>query len=59
VRALREHWKRPRLAWYNGSHLSFAGEREVRALLREAFGKLAQTAGEEPLAAERSRAAAG
>jgi dienelactone hydrolase len=59
VRALWEHWKRPRLAWYNGSHLSFAGEREVRALLREAFGKLAQTAGEEPLAAERSRAAAG
>jgi len=40
VRALWEHWGRPKLAWYNGSHLSFAREREVHALLREAFAKL-------------------
>jgi hypothetical protein len=43
VRALWEHWQRPRLAWYNGSHLSFGREREVRALLREAFAKLERT----------------
>jgi len=41
VRALWEHWERPRIAWYNGSHLSFSGEREVRALLDEAFAELA------------------
>jgi hypothetical protein len=56
VRALWEHWQRPRLAWYNGSHLSFGREREVRALLREAFAKL-EGRGEAP-AAERFRAAA-
>jgi hypothetical protein len=43
VRALWEHWQRPRLAWYNGSHLSFSREREVRTLLGEAFSKLERT----------------
>jgi len=57
VRALWEHWGRPRLAWYNGSHLSFRGEREVRALLREALGKLRRIQRGEPPAAAPSRAA--
>jgi dienelactone hydrolase len=46
VRALWEHWGRPRLAWYNGSHLSFVREREVARLLREAFAKLGGVAPE-------------
>lgn len=50
VRALWEHWGRPRLAWYNGSHLSFAREREVARLLREAFANLGAAAPEPPAA---------
>jgi len=57
VRALWEHWGRPRLAWYNGSHLSFAGEREVRALLREAFGQLREPPREEAADGVRPEAA--
>jgi hypothetical protein len=57
VRALWEHWQRPRLAWYNGSHLSFGREREVRALLREAFAKLERTGRDEVPPTERARAA--
>jgi len=41
VRALWEHWGRPQLAWYNGSHLSFSREREVEQLVSEALTKLA------------------
>lgn len=37
VHALWEHWGRPRLAWYQGGHVSFLGEPAVRALLDEAF----------------------
>ncbi len=37
VRALWEHWGRPRIAWYHGSHLSFHWEPEVRALMRDAL----------------------
>ena len=37
VQALWEHWERPRLDWYHGSHVSFLGERAVRGLLREAL----------------------
>jgi len=37
VSALWRHWERPRLAWYDGSHVSFGVERTVRALLREAL----------------------
>ena len=40
VRALWEHWARPKVAWYNGSHLSFVREREVRDLLQEALASL-------------------
>jgi len=35
---LWEHWGRPRVAWYHGSHVSFFLEPAVPALLREAFG---------------------
>jgi hypothetical protein len=36
VRALWRHWGRPRLLWYDGSHVSFGLEPAVRRLLREA-----------------------
>jgi hypothetical protein len=42
---LWRHWDEPRLAWYQGSHLSFLWERSVTALLQEALaesGLLAQ-----------------
>jgi hypothetical protein len=35
---LWEHWSRPRLVWYDGSHVSFFVEPAVPTLLREAFG---------------------
>jgi hypothetical protein len=34
---LWEHWERPRIAWYAGTHVSFGWERDVRRLLLEAF----------------------
>lgn len=34
---LWEHWGRPRLAWYDGSHVSFLLEPAARALLLEAL----------------------
>jgi dienelactone hydrolase len=37
VTALWRHWERPRLAWYDGGHVSFRWERTVRALLHEAL----------------------
>lgn len=37
VRDLWIHWDRPRIVWYQGSHLSIAREPAVRALLREAL----------------------
>jgi dienelactone hydrolase len=37
VRRLWEHWERPRIAWYHGSHLSFHWEPEVRMLMLDAF----------------------
>jgi hypothetical protein len=37
VRGLWEHWDRPRIAWYHGSHLSFHWEPEVRVLMFDAF----------------------
>jgi hypothetical protein len=36
--ALWEHWDRPRLAWYEGSHVSFLWEKPVEKLVREALG---------------------
>ena len=38
VSALWRHWGRPRLAWYDGTHVSFALEATVHALLAEALG---------------------
>jgi hypothetical protein len=37
ARSLWEHWERPRIAWYAGSHVSFLLEPEVRRFLEEAF----------------------
>ena len=37
VRALWDHWDRPRLDWYEGSHTSFGWERAVGGLLGDAL----------------------
>jgi hypothetical protein len=37
ARDLWEHWGRPRVAWYQGGHVSFLWEPEVKDLLLEAF----------------------
>ena len=39
VRDLWLHWDRPRIVWYQGSHLSVGREPTVRAFLREALVK--------------------
>ncbi len=44
VRNLWEHWERPRIVWYEGSHLSFRREPEVRSLLRAALTRLLESA---------------
>jgi hypothetical protein len=44
VRELWYHWERPRIVWYEGSHLSFRREPEVRSLLRGAFTRLLEAA---------------
>jgi hypothetical protein len=38
------HWGRPRIAWFQGSHLSFQWEPEVAACLDAAFGRLRKAA---------------
>jgi cephalosporin-C deacetylase-like acetyl esterase len=37
VWALWQHWERPRILWYAGSHVSIHWEPKVRALVREAL----------------------
>jgi hypothetical protein len=37
ARDLWEHWERPRAVWYDGSHVSFLWEPEVRAIIEEAL----------------------
>jgi hypothetical protein len=37
IRALWQHWERPRLDWYEGSHTSFGWETTVRGLLTDAL----------------------
>jgi hypothetical protein len=37
ARDLWEHWERPRVAWYEGGHVSFGWESAVRALLADAL----------------------
>ena len=37
ARDLWEHWGRPRVTWYHGSHISFLWEPEVKSLVLEAF----------------------
>jgi hypothetical protein len=39
VQALWEHWDRPRLDWYEGSHTSFGWETTVRGLLADALAR--------------------
>ncbi len=34
------HWERPRIAWYEGSHLSFMRDPEVRSVIDEALTRL-------------------
>jgi hypothetical protein len=49
VVALWEHWGRPRLDWYEGSHVSFGWESTVKGLLADALarsGLLGPRAGE-------------
>jgi pimeloyl-ACP methyl ester carboxylesterase len=38
ARALWRHWDRPRLSWYDGSHISFLWEKTVEELVLEALG---------------------
>ncbi len=37
ARDLWEHWGRPRVTWYHGSHVSFLWEADVKSLVLEAF----------------------
>jgi hypothetical protein len=37
VRDLWVHWERPRMVWYQGAHVTFGVDREVRGLLRDAL----------------------
>ena len=37
ARDLWEHWGRPRISWYDGSHVSFLWERSVKMLVGEAL----------------------
>jgi hypothetical protein len=37
ARDLWHHWGEPRVAWYQGGHVSFLWQREVRALIHEAL----------------------
>ncbi len=37
VHDLHTHWGRPPIAWYQGSHLSFAWEPSVRSLIEQTF----------------------
>ena len=37
VWALWQHWERPRIAWYAGSHVSYHWQPEVKALIDEAL----------------------
>lgn len=37
VQRLWEHWGRPRVAWYQGTHVTFTWERDVQDLIEEAL----------------------
>jgi hypothetical protein len=39
VRALWEHWSRPRIEWHGGSHTSFGIESKVGLLVTEALAR--------------------
>jgi dienelactone hydrolase len=42
VRDLWRHWDRPRIAWYQGGHVTFRAHANVNALLRDALAVLRQ-----------------
>jgi dienelactone hydrolase len=44
--ALWRHWERPRIAWYDGGHVSFLWEPAVERLLLEAFERCGLLAAE-------------
>lgn len=46
ISALWRHWDRPRLAWHEGSHVSFGIESAVRALVHEALAATGMIPGE-------------
>jgi len=50
VRELWEHWGRPRLDWYEGSHTSFGWEATVQELLQDALARSGLLAGGRGLA---------
>jgi hypothetical protein len=55
VRDLWLHWERPRLAWYEGTHLGFGSHSEVRTLIRDALAEtLLDGQGDIPLPTTRS-----
>jgi hypothetical protein len=37
VRDLWKHWGEPRIVWYQGAHVTFRGEPEVRRMVRDAL----------------------
>jgi dienelactone hydrolase len=39
VRDLWRHWEKPRIVWYQGSHLTFLGHAPVRRMLHEALSE--------------------
>jgi hypothetical protein len=39
VRDLWDHWQRPRVVWYQGAHVTFGRDPEVRRLLRDALAE--------------------
>lgn len=43
AQALWEHWQRPRIVWYQGTHVSFLVERDVRDLLDTALTESGMT----------------
>jgi hypothetical protein len=55
VHALWEHWERPRMVWYPGSHLSFHWERPVRQLMHDALIESGLLGGERDAGSTRRR----
>ena len=39
VADLWEHWERPRMVWYQGAHVTFNRDPQVRGLVRDALAQ--------------------